>query len=77
MRKIVSAKVGPMPRPVMEGGLHDPTPTVSVTFDDNETVTLFYFYPDEITFTESEFVGLTEREAHELRLKKDVAYLRS
>jgi len=39
--------------------------------------TLFSFYPDEISFTESEFVGLTEDEAGKLKYKKDVEYLRN
>ena len=47
------------------------------TFDDGERKELFSFYPDEIMFDEGELVGLTEREAHQLRHTKDVAYLRA
>ncbi len=72
MQRIVAAKIGPMP-----SGFSDPMPTVTVTFADGEVKELFSFYPDEINFAESEFIGLTEDEAHELRHKKDVAYLRS
>ena len=32
-------------------------------------------YPDEISFHASEFIGLTEQEAHALRHRKDVAYV--
>lgn len=75
-RKIVAASIGPMPRPKPEG-FRDPMPTVVVTFDDGDVKELFSFYPDELSFTESEFIGLTEREAHALRHQKDIDYLRS
>lgn len=65
-----------MPRPMPEG-MFDPMPEVRVVFEDGTEKTLFEFYPDEISFVPSEFVGLTEQEAHELRHKKDVAFLRS
>ena len=68
--KIVAARIGPMPT-----SMNDPMPVVMVTFDDGEVEELFSFYPDEITFQESEFIGLTANEARELRHKKDVAYL--
>ena len=38
---------------------------------------VFSYYPDEISFTESEFIGLTGDEAIRLYHRKDVAYLRS
>jgi hypothetical protein len=38
---------------------------------------LFDYYPDEISFTEREFIGLTEAEAHTLKGEKDLAFLRS
>lgn len=34
------------------------------------------YYPDELYFSESEFIGLTREEASELMRRKDVAYLR-
>ena len=40
-------------------------------------VSLFGYYPDELTFAESEFIGLTREEALALFTKKDVAYLQS
>jgi hypothetical protein len=55
----------------------DPMPEVIVTFEDGSTKTLFSFYPDEVSFHESEFVGLTEQEARGLFHKKDVAYLQA
>lgn len=77
--KIVAATIGPMPRPLSAGlkGAFDPMPDVTVTFENGEVKRLFDFYPDELSFTESEFIGLTEQEAHALRFQKDVEYLRS
>lgn len=39
--------------------------------------TLFVFYPDEISFSASEFIGLTEEEGLAIFTRKDIAYLRS
>ena len=69
---ITSVVIGPMPK-----GLCDPMPKVTATFEDGETKELFEFYPDEISFTETEFIGLSEQEAYDLRHKKDVAYIQS
>lgn len=52
-------------------------PTVSAEFDDGSVKELFSFYPDEISFTAEEFVGLTEANARHLKFTKDKAYLRS
>lgn len=71
-KKIVSVKIGPYPK-----GMFDPMPKVVATFGDGSTEELFTFYPDELSFTEQEFVGLTKEEAMALRHRKDVAYLRS
>lgn len=78
-RKIIAARIGPMPRPMSAGlaGAFDPMPDVTVTLEDGEVKRLFEFYPDELSFTESEFIGLTECEAHALRRQKDIDYLRS
>jgi len=54
-----------------------PLPTVFVTFEDGQEKLLFDYYPDEISFTPGEFLGLTEREAHHLKYEKDRRYLRS
>ena len=74
--KITSATITPMPRP-MPLGMFDPMPEVIATFEDGTTKTLFSFYPDEISFQPSEFIGLTEAEAQDLRHRKDVAFLKS
>ncbi len=74
--KITSAFITPMPRP-MPDGMFDPMPEVVATFEDGSRKTLFAFYPDEVSFRESEFIGLTEEEAHSLFQQKDHAYLRS
>ena len=73
MQKIVSVTIDPMPKGFSDFRL----PKVTATFGDGEVKELFSFYPDELSFKESEFVGLTEREAHDLFIKKDVAYLKS
>jgi len=52
-------------------------PKVTATFEDGSTKELFDYFPDEISFTEAELVGLTEQEARDLFHQKDVAYLRS
>ena len=74
--RIVKADIGPSPRPMPEG-MFDPMPKVTATFDDGTVKDLFSFYPDEIRFRAEEFVGLTEKQAHALRHKKDVAHLQS
>lgn len=74
--RITAVFIGPMPRPMPEG-MFDPMPSVHATFDDGSVVELFRYYPDELSFTEEEFVGLTEAEARALHARKDRAYLRS
>lgn len=75
--KIISVVIGPYPRPTTLGMLLDPMPEVVATFDDNTVKKLFTFFPDELSFTEAEFIGLTETQARVLRLNKDIAYLQS
>jgi hypothetical protein len=74
--KITAATITPMPRP-MPLGMFDPMPEVIATFEDGSTKNLFSFYPDEVSFQSSEFIGLTEEEAHSLFQQKDRAYLRA
>ncbi len=74
--KIKSVTITKMPRPMPEG-MFDPMPEVIATFEDGSTKNLFSFYPDEVSFTPSEFIGLTEEEAHTLFQRKDTTYLRS
>ena len=73
---IVGCSIGPYPRPMPQGML-DPMPKVRVRFDNGEEKTLFEFYPDEISFTEKEFVGLTEESAFRLKFEKDKSYIQS
>jgi hypothetical protein len=75
-QKIISARITKMPRPMPEG-MFDPMPEVHVTTADGKEHYLFQYYPDEISFTEKEFVGLTLDEARGLKFKKDKAYLQS
>lgn len=69
-------KIGPMPRPMPQGML-DPIPSVLARFEDGTEQELFRYYPDEVSFSEAEFVGLTVSEALRLWHRKDVAYLQS
>lgn len=61
----------------MPEGMFDPMPEVIATFEDGSKKYLFAFFPDEVSFRASEFVGLTEEEAHTLFQRKDTTYLRS
>ena len=73
--KITSVIITPMPRPMPEG-MFDSMPEVIATFENGSSKALFTFYPDEISFQASEFVGLTEEEAHSLFQQKNTAHLR-
>jgi hypothetical protein len=73
---IVKCSIGPYPRP-MEQGMFDPMPEVKVQFNNGDVKTLFEFYPDEISFKESEFIGLTEESARRLKFEKDKIYIQS
>jgi|GEM_PF-3584827 len=75
-RRIISVTIGPMPRP-LPAGIGDPMPKVNAYFDDGTEEVLFEYFPDELSFVESECIGLTASEAKDLRHRKDVAYLRS
>jgi len=70
--KVISASISAKPK-----SMFDPMPKVTVTLDDDTEVELFEYYPDEISFTENEFVGLTLAEASHLKFVKDKAYLQS
>ena len=74
-QKIIKAEITKMPRPMPEG-MFDPMPKVNVTLEDGSTETLFEYYPDEISFTADEFIGLTVAEGRRLKTKKDTQYLR-
>jgi hypothetical protein len=70
--KIVSARITAMPK-----SLFDPMPQVHVTMEDGTEQFLYEYYPDEISFSPSEFVGLTLDEARHLKFIKDRNYLQS
>jgi len=70
--RIIKADCGVMPK-----SLFDKMPEVTVTYEDKTTEVLFMYYPDEINFVESEFIGLTKSEALDLRRTRDINYLRS
>ena len=71
---ITKCAIGPFPRPMPEG-MFDQMPSVTVTLSNRKTLKLFEYYPDEISFVESEFIGLTVEEAENLLTQKDVKYL--
>lgn len=71
-RRIRSARISAMPKKMT-----DPMPTVTAILDDGTEEQLFWYYPDEISFSEHEFVGLTVAEGRGLKFQKDVKYLRS
>ena len=75
MNKITEARITKQPRP-MPAGIGDPMPVVYATVAGVEQ-RLFDYYPDEISFTAAEFIGLTVSEAHQLKGEKDVRYLQS
>jgi hypothetical protein len=70
--KVIKSRITEQPK-----GLFDPIPRVYVTLENGEELYLFSYYPDEISFTESEFIGLTIEECHSLYTKKDLNYLRT
>ncbi len=70
--KIIKARITEMPKE-----LFAPMPKVYVTLENGEQEFLFEYYPDEISFTQEEFIGLTVKEAHALKTKKDLEYLKS
>jgi hypothetical protein len=61
---------------VHDSGFPGPS-AVHVVFENGEPCFLFSYYNDELTFTESELIGMTGHEALKLRRDRDVAYLRS
>lgn len=74
VQRITAARITEMPKT-----LFDPMPKVMVRFntDQNTEVELFQYYPEEITFTEQEFIGLTREQALTLKQEKDQRFLQS
>ena len=73
---ITKCEIGPFPKPMPEG-MFDNMPSVFVTLSNGESLNLFEYYPDEISFEETEFIGLTVTEAKRLRTLKDIKYIQS
>ncbi len=72
-KKIISAKITEIPK-----NFGDPMPKVMVKFEgSDEEILLFEYYPDEISFTSNEFIGLTVEEGKHLKFVKDKNYLQS
>jgi len=74
--KIIAARITDQPRPLPEG-LSDEMPWVIATLEDGSEEKLFWYYPDELTFTPKEFIGLTIEQGRRLKFTKDRDYLRS
>lgn len=72
MDRIVKARITTLPKQ-----LGDALPEVWVTLSDGTEKMLFTYYPDEISFSESYIIGLTEDEARLLKFGRDSAYLQS
>lgn len=70
-KKVVSSRITAMPQ-----SLFDPMPQVYVTLEgETDEQFLFQYYPDEVSFRPSEFIGLTIAECRTLFFKKDKEYL--
>lgn len=72
MRKIVKAWITDLPKK-----LGDPLPEVWIRLSDGTEKKLFQYYPDEISFTDSELIGLTEEQARALKFGRDRSYIQS
>ena len=70
--KIVSCRITDQPK-----SFFDQMPQVWVTLENGVEEFLFEYYPDEISFTPNEFVGLTIDECKHLKFVKDKNYLTS
>jgi len=72
MMKVISCRITEQPK-----SLFDPIPQVYVTWENGVEEFLFDYYPDEISFTSNEFIGLTLPQCYHLKFKKDKHYLTS
>jgi hypothetical protein len=51
--------------------------TMQVVMEDGTEKNAFTYYPDELSFSPSEVIGMSLYQAVQLKYQKDVAYLRS
>lgn len=70
--KIKSARITEMPK-----SLFDEMPKIFVTYENEVEEFLYEYYPDEISFSPKEFIGLTKEQAIHLKFIKDRNYLKS
>jgi hypothetical protein len=70
--KVIDCRITEQPK-----SLFDPIPQVYVTWENGVEEFLFDYYPDEISFTPNEFIGLTLQECHHLKFIKDKHFLTS
>jgi hypothetical protein len=68
--KVVKCRITEQPT-----SFFDPLPKVMVTLENNTEQCVFDYYPDEISFTPNEFIGLTLDECRHLKFKKDKQFL--
>ena len=73
MSKITHVELKQIP---IFGNMHS-IDVIVKTNDSEKPIKLFSYFPDEISFTQNELIGLTIPEAHSLRTKKDIAYLQN
>ena len=73
---IVKCTISSYSKP-MPVGMFDPMPSVKVRFSNGVEKSLYKFFPDEITFDSTELLGLTEKDAFNLKTEKDIQYLQS
>ena len=66
------AKITELIRDVKDGDC-----ALSAIFDDGSTRKLFNFYIDELAFFDSDLIGKTETEAHQLHHARTIAYIQS
>lgn len=73
-KKIVSCRIT-KPKGMFEP---DPLPKIFVVLEgEMEEQYVLEYYPDEISFTESEIIGKTILQVHNLHFHKDKSYLQS
>jgi len=69
---IQTCDIGKMPT-----NLSDPMPEITVLLSNGNSDSLGTYYPDELTFHPTDFIGKTMEEAQGIKRQRDVDYLRS